>query len=337
VALSSSVNGLTPDMIEITGNLSSNADYYSVQQLVNGTSGGSCGGPRLRISSTDAIYRFGDPDSGAGQPLVSRGLQLAFVPNAPLTGSTTSRFWARVIDRNSGTLPLPQQYVLVCNAGYDVPSGSPYVDLDPLSVLTSGGTGGDGGTAQLNLGEGMIISPVNTVRWRVALSPTGGPYDAALNPTGDPQKFDLIRTFLDAQGNEVGGPDNPQGEVVAEYVVDMKFALSVDTTPAGNPDAGPIITNIPFDSALVQQWAGPVTAAHLSVALGPSSASPQRVRSVGIRLASRTALPDRSVDLAEDAAPYLYRYAVGDAGKYARVRTLTSEVFLTNQETATYP
>ena len=183
----------------------------------------------------------------------------------------------------------------------------------------------------------MIISPVTTVRWRVAMSPTGGPYDAALNPTNDPLKFDLIRTFLDADGKEVGGPDNPQGEVVAEYVVDMKFALTVDATPPASTDGGPALTNIAFDSTNVQLWAGPVTQTHLNVALAPAVPSPQRIRSVSIRLASRTALPDRTVDIAEDAAPYLFRYAVGDAGQFARVRTLTSEVFLTNLETATYP
>lgn len=180
----------------------------------------------------------------------------------------------------------------------------------------------------------MIVSPVNTVRWRLAITSSAA-YDANLNSGNDPAKYDLIRTYLDASGNEVGALGNPQGEIVAEFMIDMAFAMSVDQTPAGNPDAGPQILNIPFDGG-AGTWAGPITGVETQTVIAPSVPSPQRVRSVNIRLASRAALPDRSADLTE-TPPYYYRIAVGDAGRYARVRTMLSEVFLANQGAMTYP
>lgn len=122
-----------PDAIEITGNLSSNADYYSVQGCTVGA--GTTGGLRLVLSSTDALYRLGDPDAGGTG--LRTGLQQAFFPNTPPGSSTTTgKFYARIIDRNSATIPPPQQFVVVSNAG--LIGGVPFVDLDTTSVLTSG-------------------------------------------------------------------------------------------------------------------------------------------------------------------------------------------------------
>jgi prepilin-type N-terminal cleavage/methylation domain-containing protein len=313
----------SPDAIEITGNLSSNGDYYSVQSQSTGV---GCGSQRLIISNTDAAYRVGSIDGGPGID-ADRAFRLMFLPDtkAGVTAPTT-QYYARIQDRNSTLIPLPQQYVLVCNAGYT--GGNLYVDLTTTSTIT-----------KTSLGEGMIINPVHTVRWRIAKSSS-----ATLNPTGDPKKYDLIRTFLDYQGNEVGGPDNLAGEVIAEYMIDMKFTGSVDSTPAGNADAGPQISALPFDDGGIEKWAGPITATtKAQAALLPPSGSPapQRVRSIGIRLSSRASTPDRTLDIYPDpsntSSPYMYRLQVGDAGQYARVRTLVSEVVLINQGNATYP
>ncbi len=324
------VNGLAPDAIEITGNLSPNADYYSVQTQ---TLGVGCGSQRLIISNTDAAYRVGSIDGGPGVP-ADRALRLMFIPDASATSTGLGHtFFARIQDRNSTKIPLPQQYVLVCDAGYL--NGNLYVDLAGTTSLS-----------QTSLGEGMIINPIHTVRWRIAKSPTNGSYATIpINPTNDPNKYDLIRTYVDSTGTEVGVPDNAAGEVVAEYMVDMKFAGTVDTTPAGNQDAGPVMTTLPFDDGGIEQWAGVVTAVPTanrpSKLLPPTSPAPQRVRSLSVRLSSRAAIPDRAVNILPDpsnpTSPYMYRYAVGDAGHYARVRTLISEVMLINQGNATYP
>jgi hypothetical protein len=118
----------------------------------------------------------------------------------------------------------------------------------------------------------------------------------------------------------------------------------VDSTPAGNADAGPQISALPFDDGGIEKWAGPITATtKAQAALLPPSGSPapQRVRSIGIRLSSRASTPDRTLDIYPDpsntSSPYMYRLQVGDAGQYARVRTLVSEVVLINQGNATYP
>lgn len=77
---------------------------------------------------------------------------------------------------------------------------------------------------------------------------------------------------------------------------------------------------------------------------GPSSTTasggpgPQRIRSVRYRIATRTALPDRTAPLpVTPFAPYLARYCTtATCNKAARVRTIMSEVALTNQARMTY-
>ena len=80
--------------------------------------------------------------------------------------------------------------------------------------------------------------------------------------------------------------------------------------------------------------------AFTQIASGTASGGPgpQRVRSVRYRLATRAALPDRTAPLpVPPGAPYIVRYCTDAACAHAaRVRTIMSEVALTNQARMTY-
>src|SRR5262249_29430248 len=151
------------------------------------------------------------------------------------------------------------------------------------------------------------------VRWKIA--PTVAPYTAELKSTSptDAQKFDLYRVYLDSTNNEVGTP-----ELVAEYAVDLKVAFTVDNTatsgavclaPTSNcPPYTPTRTQLSLsfgDPVNATAWAPDTSAGNVR------NPGPQRIRSVRVRVATRTALPDRTLLLSPPTytpTGYLYRY-----------------------------
>jgi hypothetical protein len=164
-----------------------------------------------------------------------------------------------------------------------------------------------------------------------------GPTSLALRP--DPlvddylNKFDLYREFRDANDAVIASPGGPQ--VIAEYAVDLKFGITVDDGDiALTPPANRRIFDMDLatDVPNITSWTKPSA---LSTAGQPG---PQRVRSVRYRLATRAPLADRSAPLPSAAgAPYLVRYCTeATCTHLARVRTIMSEVALTNQARMTY-
>jgi hypothetical protein len=68
---------------------------------------------------------------------------------------------------------------------------------------------------------------------------------------------------------------------------------------------------------------------------------PHRIRSIQYRVTGRAALPDRTADMPRDAPGYIYRYCISggplaDCTRFARARTIVSEVALLNQARFTY-
>ena len=64
---------------------------------------------------------------------------------------------------------------------------------------------------------------------------------------------------------------------------------------------------------------------------------PHLIRSVRFRIAVRAAVNDRTNNIASPGEGYIYRYCIdvpctGTEPRYARVRTLTGEVALPNQQ-----
>jgi prepilin-type N-terminal cleavage/methylation domain-containing protein len=353
----SAANNLSPDTIDLGGNMTS-VDILSIGALQNsghppimnsavapaGPTPG-CNGQRvyLDVLSTSAIWRLVGmaPCTGAAcDTTYNTQLLSAFQP-VPNFG-----FIVRVVDNTLATHNV--QYAATCAtapaAAWNPTAGGtpqPYIDLDPNTPLTL--TGGlssvAGGTATIN--------PVQIVRWQMGASLINAPTDGG--GTTDPTKYDLTRQFIDVTGMPAGNP-----EVIAEYVGDLKFAFTVDTLSnnAGNYNGlanSPLVVNTFEDGSntVVTNAAAAAAVGTLSIAgtasTAPGGPEPQRIRSVRVRLLTRSALQDRTDPLAVTGAPsdYLYRYCLSAAGcapttpptafPLARTRTLISEVALPNQ------
>ena len=338
----SAVNGLTPDAIEIAGNMTS--VYELAIGGATGTSspvvaGAGCngGGQRvyLDVDSSPSLWLLvgmqsatGDGGTAGSTTDYDKALNNVFQP----VSNPAYSFMVRVVDSNGKS-----QYAATCTtkaAGWAVVGGNnqPYVDLDPNTPITMSGTGGNTAT----------INPVQIVRWQIEQGIIGFAGDA-----GDSTKYDLTREYLDAKGNPV--PESK--EVVAEYVADLKFAFTVDNTnlTTGNFTSSGTSSQVVLsleDTTTNKTVAGDVTQETITApttSLTPaqtdlSGPQPQRIRSVRVRLVTRTETPDRGEPL-DAGAGYLYRYCtasttagcVAGANVFARTRTVITEVALPNQ------
>jgi prepilin-type N-terminal cleavage/methylation domain-containing protein len=316
---------VSPDIIELGGNMTS-TDQYVVSVIE--PSGGSCGGQRILLDpQSPSMFRI----LGSSADPVDE-LSHIFQPTA---AGVAGQFMMRLVDKTGHS-----QFVAVCpGAPTGIVGGlQPYVDVDPLTpIQMASATGTVGG---LNgYGSGSLVNPVQIVHWEVMpataepaqyqQSPLGG---QPLTPTVvDPTKYDLVREYVDAKtGQVIPGTL----EIVAEYAVDLDFAFSVDT---GVNDLQPNIVTFPFDNTTNALWAP-------SVVVPPAAGiGPQRIRSVRVRLATRTAEPDRTLNVLvpNPTGPFMYRYCLIANGcdpvnatgvlQYARARTVTAEVSLPNQ------
>jgi hypothetical protein len=242
------------------------------------------------------------------------------------------------------------QYVATCagtaagGASQSVPT--PWVDIDLktpiLTTLVTKTVGGSGGVC-----AGCLVNPVQIVRWEL-LANAGG----ALNPLvpeagvlADGNKYDLVRSYVDAAtGNAIAG----SGEAIAEYAVDLKFAVSVDTS-ADLTGQNPILSTFALDdesSSGSYEWAKDVSTGYSA----PFTKGPQRIRDVRFRLVTRAASADRKTNITPPAAGtaaqrYIFRYCAGALGTdgglpdctqktadvWARARTIVAESALGNQ------
>jgi hypothetical protein len=341
----STVNNLAPAMIEIGGNLTT-AEQFEVQ-TIQPAAVGAC--TQIQLAATSpAIFRILNPnDAGVNDANGDTEMRNLFQP-VP-AGSSANQFIVRVVDDTGRS-----QFLLTCKnqaqvAGLFSPLTptvlSPYVLVDS-APLTAAQTQGIGGVVGNAAGRAWV-NPVHVVRWEIVGQAPGNsgdpePAQAAvlagtpLTPnTADPNKYDLMRSFVDAAGTVIAATS----EIVAEYAVDLDFAFSVDTgDTTGTASA---ITTYAFGDANNATVAPDVSSKPPTA--GPTAPDPQRIRSVRLRLVTRSPQPDRTVPLAANA-PFLYRYclnssncpptpaaAVGAAPQWARARTIVTEVSLPNQ------
>ncbi|MBX3211958.1 MAG: prepilin-type N-terminal cleavage/methylation domain-containing protein [Labilithrix sp.] len=318
----SGANNLNPQRVFVAGNLTTN-DVYRGVFTRDGATGAACGagGAEVRLDglADPAVRRLfnGEPDAAGRQHMT----QLAFMPgermNPPVTGV---EYAVQVMDMRGCF-----HYMTICRV--DADATQPETVVLQLSgdaargILTPSDTGGDVCGARIM--EEVAVAPIQRVRWSLGVENEPRRIDTVLEGTGGtaPDKFNLYRQLLAADGTTPVGPP----ELIAEYGIDLKLGLIVDS---GMPGA-PATTNIDFEDpsadALFAQWAGPVSAATLP------NVGPHRIRSVRYRLAFRTAFPDRRGDLPMPGGPpYLSRYRM-NGNDYARVRTVISEVALFNQ------
>jgi hypothetical protein len=175
-------------------------------------------------------------------------------------------------------------------------------------------------------GVGMQANVVNWIRYEIrdlkASVPAGyqNLYGDAATAPGDETRFDLVRYELDTSGNEIAG----SLELVSEYAVDLKFALTVVPNFAGGDGGGPTLATFPFGDD--QNYA---YAAEVVPGAPVSPIAPNRIRSVRARLVVRSREADRSAPLSQPAGN-IYRYAIGADAGFARARTLIADVSLPN-------
>jgi len=305
-------NGLNPDALVVSGNLTSDDSYQGILR----SDAPLCGGQRIEMKRDGdaAVRRLFD---SANPAAALRGVF------TPIVGTN---YAARVVDARGC-----QHYVLVC--------GVEVVSADRMNVHLRPGTGGDvlppgTGACGASVGEEVTVSPVHRMLWYI-----GPNTDAALatDPNVEPNgsKFNIYRQLMDAS-------DPPAAvagarEIVGEYAIDMKFGITVDD-PSTPPPNNFRVFDLDSDTGggNIDSWA---RAASGSATGAPG---PQRIRSVRYRIAARAALPDRAANLVvPPGAPYLSRYCidttpVATCKRFARVRTLTSEVTLMNQRGMQY-
>lgn len=347
-------NGVAPDKIEIGGNFTTGEEYVgNIGPQVQPPPGDvGCGGQVFVLQMNNA----------AGWRLTSAGFQSFYNAFHPGT-ATATRYMVRIADNSN---PPFYQYGLLCAANPVFFSpGTPAtaaINLDPATPIGNpSGSTGRCFTKHFDASTGTArIAAVQVVRWDVVPATTLPAQYGLIStgPTADANNYVLTRQFVDG----AGVVDPATLEAIAEYVVDLKFAFSVDSTrngllnpPGAYPRGGPNpLIHLAFDDPNNATWAYDVGA--FAPGAGPTP-GPQRIRSVRFRMVTRTALPDRAQAVAGPPAavfppptvgtsPYMYRYCLGTTGApgvcaantvtWARARTDITEVALPNQKSLFY-
>jgi hypothetical protein len=327
-------NNLNPDAIDLGGNFSSTDEFVGFM-CPSPPGGGGCSGQSICLEqNTPAMWRIKNTGANAAATLQSY-FNPSYYTN-PTAGLGTTRFMARVTDSDTGHY----LYVLTCQGANATTynAGGAAINIDPNSrVLTTADTRGRGGVAGLGAGK-VIVSPVEIVHWQILQAsavPAAGSngYGVTAPGSADPNEYVLTRQYVDAISNN---PDPNTMEVVSEYAVDLKFAFTVDSqVPYNNPPGAYVINPLLYlqlDSITNQAWAYDV-----STVIPYSQQGPQRIRSVRVRTAIRTAAADRIVNVTpvpNTGQPYMFRYFIPGAAnglEWARVRTGVTETALPNQ------
>jgi hypothetical protein len=198
--------------------------------------------------------------------------------------------------------------------GTGIVSSDSFVYLSPSPVLNIAGQ-------RCGLRGTTLVNVINIVRYRLVnvKDSSGFSSYAPLFQTGsqpfESNRLELIREELSTSGTPIASTQ----EVVAEYAVDLRFAL---TTIANTTTS--TFTAVGFNNpTLVQAVAGPTNLA---------TSSPQSIRAVRARLSVRSREVDRQEDVSAstNVAPGLYRIKLTDSTTkhtgFARVRTLQSDI-----------
>ena len=308
----SASNGLNPDAAILGGNFTTDDSY----QGTFSATGGACAGGQmvtLNAAADAAVRRL----VSTANPLTNT--QAAFTP---VPGR---KFAARVVDARGC-----QHFVVVCSV--TATAAGAVINLEQASGPGPAILPGTSTNCGARDTEPVTINPVQRVRWYIGPNVT-----AALAPATDVEvagnKFNMYRDFLDAA--DPPAPIVEMRQIVAEYAADLKFGITV-ADAANALQVFEMDSDVGGGSGTIDTWTQPASG---TTAGQPG---PQRVRSVRFRVASRAAVPDRTANLVvPPGAPYLTRYCIeapplASCKKFARVRTVVSEVALMNQLGMTY-
>jgi hypothetical protein len=301
-------NGLNPDAIVIGGSLS------TTEQFALRTTVAAGGGLTLRLEDDDALKRTrARALAGAGETI-----QELFA---------TGRF-VRIVDQG-----FKHEYGVIASVA-EGPATDPFVDvtLGPTPAIP---TAPPGACGLHGYETGAVVSVIQRVRYEIrsmAGDPAYGPLVAPVSAaqTGDGTRTELVRTELDETDTPMASGSLKPPELIAEYAVDLKFGVEIGIMdPATN-----LVSTTRHAIALAEDPLVYSTAADVLNGGG----TPETIRSVQVRLATRARAPDRTeplgIDLGVTPDGRLARFALGGVAanaNYARVRALNTDVFLPNQ------
>ena len=303
------LNGVTPDRLFVSGSLDA-SETFVVQCIVS-----AAGAPALQLQTRQY-------DGAMARTLSSLGMETA-------------------VDRLNSIFKGGRYVQLLDPAtGYKV--FGVLADGNPVTVA------GDVATVQLKstpalpmkpnfpcglgtlpqCGGGLLVSVVSRVLYDVrSLQGTSGTYAALVaSPAGaaqlsvDTGRTELVRVEIDASNHE-----RPETlELVSEYAVDLRLGLTAVTARVTSDNYNPSVRTYEVGDPNVPIIAGDAS---------DGTTTPQYVRSVQVRLATRTRAPDRDADLpvGYDGRRLRYRVLTDGRTQYARVRTAYANVSLPNQ------
>jgi prepilin-type N-terminal cleavage/methylation domain-containing protein len=304
-------NGLSPDRITIAGAFDSSEQFYIAGLVVNGTT----------VTATI------QPNSGA----IARTLNGNPANAAPFTNAFRANRIARIVDAQGF------QHFGVISASAVSAAGVATVTMSNAAPLWTNPDAAAPASANptcsaLKYCNGCVLNVVNRIQYEIRPARTvsnfadlyAAPAGAPL-PEDDQGRTELVRTELDHLNAVIEGTE----EVVAEYAVDLKFGATVDTSIFNPAEPKHALANYEIGASQVYtQTAAP----------GIAATGPERVRSLRVRLAVRSREADRTSTITGPTLPVtsgsagLYRFKVKEGEeRYARVRTLQSEVALVNQ------
>ncbi len=299
----STTNKLSPDAV-IIGGMFGTTEHFAVQTLVAGQGGGY----QIYLQLDGAYQRLAAA-AQPGQPVLDR----VFV---------VGRF-LRIVD---GEGRVGFGVITGLNEGGNVPVVS-VAGTPALPTREANQNCGCEGWC-----TGALVNPVSRVLYDLrTINPNVYKDYAGLFPKINagapghkgavlPARTELIRVELNQNGDEL--PDTL--ELVAEYAVDLKFGITVQT-PGTAPNFVPKINRYKIGNKQVYDQTN------------IKNGRPERVTGVQVRLSVRAPRADRDVVIPPPAGGGIYRFNLGKDQGFARVRTLVADVHLSNQASVSWP
>lgn len=303
-------NGLNPDRLILGGSFAG-SEVFTVQCILNAGAG-----PTLQLQ--DPKY------DNAMARLIESLPSIADLP-ARLNDIFGAGRYVQIFDPATGY----RSYAVLASPAVTVTGAIATVQLSSTPGLPTKPGSTCGLVAPPHCGAGLMVSVVSRVQYDVmslqgvASSVYAGLVTAPAGVaavTGDAGRTELTRVELDP----MGVPREATRELVAEYAVDLRFGITV-ATRIQNDNYNPSVQTYGIGDPNIYVIAGDVNAA--------TTATPQLIRSVQVRLAARSRAPDRTTDLPTGVDGRRLHFLVGTSfvPSYARVRTAYANVALPNQ------
>jgi hypothetical protein len=293
------LNGRTPPVIVLAGSYAS-ADVFSVRVRPAGNA------TTFELESNQpALLRLGNqanPDNNTMAGVFAAGRALRIVQNG-------RQYYGQIIGSSGGAAPtvtIGPAPAIQFRSGSAIGCGLEEVWGSGASVATINVVN----FIQYQLGTPQ--TPVGQASYQdVYASADGGP--------GEAQRTELMRLELGIDGVPIPGTE----EIVAEYAVDLSLQLTAVSAITGccNPTLAVVTPTDP----LFPVFTAPV--------FGAANNTPERIRSVRVRLGVRSREGDRAATVTNPAGQGLFRFnlGTGNSEAFARVRTFQADVSLHNQ------